>query len=124
MSDTVHLQKTWTADKLLIDHVQDAERMVGEEGRYANMHNSNRPMYYCASFFRPSHIAVNMIFFVRQIQEKSIDKNIILGAVIIGLIKSINTLNRNALWIILSKLGSTDNFVSLVCQFHHNMMGN
>ena len=63
-----------------------------------------------------------MIFSVRQVQEKCIEQNMNLVAVFIDLTKAFDTVNREALWVILSKLGClTKKFVNLIRQFHDDM---
>ena len=55
-----------------------------------------------------------MIFSVHQVQEKCIEQNMDLVAVFIDLTEAFNTVNREALWVILSKL---------IRQFHDEMTG-
>ena len=64
-----------------------------------------------------------MIFTVRQVQEKCIEQNMDLFAVFIDLTKAFDTVNRQALWTILLKLGCPDKFVNIIRQFHDNMTG-
>ena len=46
-----------------------------------------------------------------------------LYAVFVDLTKAFDTMNRQVLWIILSKLGCTDKFVNLIRQFHDDIFG-
>ena len=58
----------------------------------------NLPETQCG--FRPNRSTVDMIFTVRQVQEKCLEQNMDLFAVFIDLTKAFNTVNREALWII------------------------
>ena len=62
-----------------------------------------------------------MIFSVRQVQEKCIEQNVDLIVVFIDLTKVFDTVNREALRVILSKLGCPTKFVNLIRQFHDDM---
>ena len=64
-----------------------------------------------------------MIFTVRQVQEKCIEQNMDLVAVFIDLTKAFDTVNKEALWVILSKLDCPTKFVNLIRQFHDDMTG-
>ena len=64
-----------------------------------------------------------MIFSARQMQEKCIKQNMDLVAVFIDLTKAFDAMNREALWVILSKLGCPTKFVNLIRQFHDDMTG-
>ncbi|XP_076028386.1 uncharacterized protein LOC143017482 [Oratosquilla oratoria] len=67
--------------------------------------------------------AADMIFAMRQGQEKCIEQNMDLYAVFIDLTRAFDTVNREALWVILSKLGCPDKFVNLIRQFIDDMTG-
>ena len=60
---------------------------------------------------------------VRQAQEKCIEQNMDLVAIFIDLTKAFDTANREALWVILSKLWCPTNFVNLIRHFHDDMTG-
>ncbi|XP_068671353.1 uncharacterized protein [Montipora foliosa] len=64
-----------------------------------------------------------MVFAVRQIQEKYSEQNMSLYAVFIDLTKAFDTVNREALRVILGKLGCPAKFVKLIQQFHDDMTG-
>ena len=81
----------------------------------------NLPETQCG--FRPHRSTMDMIFTVRQVQEKCLEQNMDLYVIFIDLTKAFDTVNREALWIILSKLGCPDKFVNLIRQFHDNMTG-
>ena len=55
-----------------------------------------------------------MIFPVHQVQEKCIEQNMDLVAVFTDLTKAFDTVNKEALWVILSKLGCPTKFVNLI----------
>ena len=73
--------------------------------------------------FRPGHSTVDMVFTVRQIQEKCTEQQMDLFACFIDLTKAFDTVNREALWVILSKLGCTNKFINLIRLFHDGMSG-
>lgn len=81
----------------------------------------NLPETQCG--FRPGRSTVDMIFAVRQVQEKCKEQNLDLYAVFIDLTKAFDTVNREALWVILQRLGCPRKFVQLIQQFHDNMTG-
>ena len=81
----------------------------------------NLPEAQCG--FRPGRSTVDMVFAVRQVQEKCIEQQIDLYAVFIDLTKAFDTVNREALWTILLKLGCPRKFTTLVQLFHDNMTG-
>ena len=81
----------------------------------------NLPESQCG--FRRNRSTVDMVFVVRQIQEKCIEQNMNLYAVFIDLTKAFDTVNREALWVILGKLGCPAKFVKLIQLFHDNMTG-
>ncbi|XP_076047199.1 uncharacterized protein LOC143028697 [Oratosquilla oratoria] len=73
--------------------------------------------------FRPNRNTADMIFVMRQVQEKCIEQNMNLYAVLIDLTKAFDTVNRDALWAILSNLGCPDKFINLIKQFHDDKTG-
>ena len=73
--------------------------------------------------FRPNRSTTDMIFTVRQVQEKCIKQNMDFVAVFIDLTKAFDAVNREAFWVILSKLGCTITFVNLIRQFYNNTAG-
>ena len=86
-----------------------------------NISEENLPEAQCG--FCPKCSTTDMIFTVRQVQEKCIERNMDLVAVFIGMTKAFNTVNKEALWVILSKLGCPTKFVNLIHQFHDDMTG-
>ena len=73
--------------------------------------------------FRPGRSTVDMVFTVREIQEKCTEQQMDLFACFIDLTKAFDTVNREALWIILSKLGCPSKFINLIRLFHDGMSG-
>ncbi|XP_066946153.1 uncharacterized protein [Macrobrachium rosenbergii] len=73
--------------------------------------------------FRPGRSTINMFFVVCQIQEKCIEQQMDLYVVFIDLTKVFNTVNRDALWSILTKLGCSPEFITLIQLLHENMTG-
>ncbi|XP_076055085.1 uncharacterized protein LOC143033479 [Oratosquilla oratoria] len=64
-----------------------------------------------------------MVFTVRQIQERCIEQNLHLYTVLIELTKAFDTVNREALWVILTKLGCAAKFPKLIQLLHDDMTG-
>ncbi|XP_071504641.1 uncharacterized protein [Diadema antillarum] len=64
-----------------------------------------------------------MVFVMRQVQEKRIEQNMSLYAVFIDLTKAFDSVNGEALWTILRKLGCPAKFTTLIRLFHENMTG-
>lgn len=87
----------------------------------SNISESNLPEAQCG--FRPGRGTTDMVFAVRQVQEKCIEQQMDLYAVFIDLTKAFDTVNREALWVILNKLGCPRKFTTLVRLFHDNMTG-
>ena len=62
-----------------------------------------------------------MVFTARQIQEKCREQNQDLYVVFVDLTKAFDTVNRDALWQVLKKLGCPEKFVSVVKSLHDVM---
>ena len=73
--------------------------------------------------FRPDRSTIDMVFTIGQIQEKCIEQHRDLFAVFIDLTKAFDTVNREALWTVLSKLGCPRKFTNLIRLFHDGMQG-
>ena len=71
--------------------------------------------------FRAGCGTMDMIFSVRQLQEKCIEQRVPLYQVFVDLTKAFDTVNRSALWIILGKLGCPPEFVNMFKQLHRDM---
>ena len=72
--------------------------------------------------FRKNRGTVDMVFAVRQLQEKCIEQRQDLYLLFIDLTKAFDTVSRPGLWAILSKLGCPPKFVRAVQSFHDGMM--
>ena len=73
--------------------------------------------------FRANRGTVDMIFAGRQIQEKCREQNRDLFIMFIDLTKAFDTVNRPALWKILSKCGCPEKFINIIKQLHDEMVG-
>ena len=71
--------------------------------------------------FRKERGTVDMVFAVRQIQEKCIEQNMNLYMTFVDLTKAFDTVCREGLWRILAKFGCPPKFVNLIKQFHDGM---
>ena len=65
--------------------------------------------------------STDMIFSARQLQEKCQEQYKDLYLVFIDLTKAFDSVNRPGLWVILSKMGCPDKFISIVKSFHDGM---
>ena len=73
--------------------------------------------------FRKRRGTVDMVFALRQLQEKCVEQHQDLHLLFIDLTKAFDTVNRGALWVILSKLGCPPRFVDIIRSFHDGMLG-
>ncbi|CAH2104692.1 unnamed protein product [Euphydryas editha] len=64
--------------------------------------------------FRPERGTCEAIFSIRQLQEKSIEQGRHLYLCFVDLEKAFDSMPREALWIVLSKIGCTEKFVRLL----------
>jgi exonuclease III len=71
--------------------------------------------------FRPERSTDDMVFAVRQLQEKCKQQNQDLYLLFIDLTKAFDTVNREGLWRILEKAGCPPLFVRIISSFHDNM---
>ena len=71
--------------------------------------------------FRSGRGTADMIFSARQLQEKCREQHVGLYQVFIDLTKAFDTVNRNALWQILRKLGCPEKFTNILKSFHDDM---
>ena len=72
--------------------------------------------------FRSNRGTIDMIFAVRQLQEKCREQNKSLYILFVDLTKAFDTVSREGLWAILSKLGCPPKFVRIIQSFHDGMM--
>ena len=66
---------------------------------------------------------VNMIFSVRQVQEKYIEQKLDMFSVFIDLMKAFDTVNREALWSILAWYSCLQKFIWIIRLCHFSMTG-
>ena len=71
--------------------------------------------------FRPNRGTNDMVFSLRQLQEKCIEQNLNLYHCFIDLSKAFDTVNREALWVVLGKCGCPPKFVNMVKSLHADM---
>ena len=73
--------------------------------------------------FRANRGTTDMIFILRQIQEKCREQNMALHAAFMDLTKAFDTVSREGLWRILGKLGGPPRFLSILQQLHIGQKG-
>ena len=73
--------------------------------------------------FRPGRSTVDMIFAVKQLQEKCIEQNKPLYSVFIDQTKAFDTVNREAFWTDLERIGCPLKLVSRISLLHDGMTG-
>ena len=71
--------------------------------------------------FRPNRSTCEAIFSIRQLQEKSREQGQPLYACFVDLEKAFDSVPREALWVVLAKLGCTDKFVRMIRLLHDDM---
>ena len=67
---------------------------------------------------------MDLIFCLKQVQEKSIEQNMSLYVVFIDVSKAFDIVSRQGLWQVLKKYGCTEKFVSLIEALHTGMQAN
>ena len=72
--------------------------------------------------YRKGRSTVDMIFSLRQIQEKSREHRTPLYMAFIDLTKAFDTVSRSALWIVLEKVGIPSKMLKIIKSFHCGMM--
>lgn len=73
--------------------------------------------------FRAGRSTADMIFSVRQLQEKCREQNMPLYLAFIDLTKAFDTVSRDGLFVALSRIGCPPKLLSLIKSFHLNMKG-
>ena len=73
--------------------------------------------------FRPQRSTIDMIFSLRQLQEKCREQRKPLYIAFIDLTKAFDLVSRDGLFRILEKLGCPPTLLSLIKSFHENMQG-
>ena len=74
--------------------------------------------------FRTNRSTVDMIFCLRQLQEKCIEQDRPLYIVFVDLTKAFDTVGRTGLWQLLRKYGCPEKFTTMVESLHTGMMAN
>jgi len=72
--------------------------------------------------FRKNRGTIDMVFAIRQIQEKCREQNQSLYLLFVDLTKAFDTVSREGLWKILLKLGCPKKLVDIISSFHDGMM--
>ena len=73
--------------------------------------------------FRPGRSTTDMIFCVREMQEKSREQRQPLHMAFIDLTKAFDLVDRDSLFLVLGKAGCPPKLLSLLRSFHNGMMG-
>lgn len=73
--------------------------------------------------FRKTRSTADMVFTVRQLQEKCKEHNLDLYMVFIDLTKAYDTVNRVLLWKLLERFGIPAKIINIIRSFHENMIG-
>ena len=81
----------------------------------------NTPESQCG--FRFNRGTVDMIFVLRQIQEKRRQQNIGLYAAFVDLTKAFDTVSRDGQWKILARYGCPPKFLTILRQLHEGQQG-
>ena len=81
----------------------------------------NAPESQCG--FWANRGTTDMVFVLRQIQEKCREQNMGLFVVFIDLTKAFDTVSREGLWKILARLDCPPKFLTILCQLHEGQMG-
>ncbi|XP_071510462.1 uncharacterized protein [Diadema antillarum] len=73
--------------------------------------------------FRANRGTVDMVFALRQLQEKCKEQNKGLYITFVDLTKAFDTVSRKGLWQILERLGCPTKFLNMIIQLHENQQG-
>jgi len=73
--------------------------------------------------FRANRGTTDMVFVLRQLQEKCREQNKGLYITFVDLTKAFDTVSRKGLWLILRRLGCPKKFLNMVIQLHENQQG-
>ena len=73
--------------------------------------------------FRLGRSTTDMIFAVRQVQEKYIEQQMPVCAIFIDLTKAFDTINVKGLWTVLECYGCPKKFINITWLFQHGMTG-
>ena len=81
----------------------------------------NLPESQCG--FRANRGTTDMVFVLRQLQEKCREQNKGLYVTFVDLTKAFDTVSRKGLWQIMERLGCPPKFLSMVMQLHEDQRG-
>ncbi|XP_037780222.1 uncharacterized protein LOC119576642 [Penaeus monodon] len=73
--------------------------------------------------FRTNRGTTDMVFVLRQLQEKCREQNKGLYVTFVDLTKAFDTVSRKGLWMIMERLGCPPKFLSMVIQLHSDQHG-
>ena len=73
--------------------------------------------------FRSNRGTTDMVFVLRQLQEKCREQNKGLYITFVDLTKAFDTVSREGLWQILCRLGCPPKFLNMILQLHENQQG-
>ena len=73
--------------------------------------------------FRANRGTTDMVFVLRQLQEKCREQNKGLYVTFVDLTKAFDTVSRKGLWQILERLGCPPKFLNMIIQLHENQFG-
>ena len=71
--------------------------------------------------FRNNRSTMDMVFSLRQIQEKCTEQNLEMYAVFIDFTKAFDTVSREGLWLVLKRFGCTEKVINLIKALHNGM---
>ena len=74
--------------------------------------------------FRKHRGTVDMVFAIRQLQEKCVEQQQDLHLLFIDLTKAFDTVNGMALWSVLHELGCPPKFIQIIRSFHEGIAEN
>ena len=73
--------------------------------------------------FRASRGTSDMMFSLRQVQEKCREQNQDLYMVFVDLTKAFDSVGRKGLWSLLAKVGCPEKAINIIRSFHDGMVG-
>ena len=73
--------------------------------------------------FRANRSTTDMVFVLRQLQEKCREQNKGLYITFVDLTKAFDTVSRSGLWLILNRLGCPHKFLNMIMQLHEGQYG-
>lgn len=73
--------------------------------------------------FRANRGTTDMVFVLRQLQEKCREQNKALYVTFVDLTKAFDTVSRSGLWTILKRLGCPPKFLTMITQLHDDQRG-